>query len=247
MEEGLFPPSRSVDEMRLEEERRLCYVGVTRARDQLFLSFARSRTLHGSAGYKLPSRFLSEIPEEYKQYPAGRGGAASAGYGRREAAAGGWGDGRGGSWGAGGAGSAGGGAWSRGGQSAPGGGRAGAPAKKEVIAGAFHPGDKVTHAKFGNGIVLDVESGGIVKVLFSEGGLTKRALDRIEELGLDARARFFGGDVKGPGSKPHASKPVSSGRDPRLPASGSVLTRSHGGVDHHVTVHDDAFEYQGQS
>jgi hypothetical protein len=43
-----------------------------------------------------------------------------------------------------------------------------------VVAGAFHPGDKVTHAKFGNGIVLDVEPGGIVKVLFSEGGPAKR-------------------------------------------------------------------------
>src|SRR4030042_1689558 len=59
MEEGLFPHSRSLDEQRLEEERRLCYVGITRAKDRLYLSHALSRTLHGGAGYKIPSRFLS--------------------------------------------------------------------------------------------------------------------------------------------------------------------------------------------
>ncbi len=64
MEEGLFPHSRSLDEQRLEEERRLCYVGITRARDRLYLSHALSRTLHGGAGYKIPSRFLAEIPKQ---------------------------------------------------------------------------------------------------------------------------------------------------------------------------------------
>ncbi len=68
MEEGLFPHSRSLDEQRLEEERRLCYVGMTRARDRLYLSHARSRTLHGGAGYKLPSRFLGEIPSRLLEY-----------------------------------------------------------------------------------------------------------------------------------------------------------------------------------
>jgi len=65
LEEGLFPHSMSAeDPARLEEERRLCYVGMTRARRQLWLSFAESRRLHGQETYPLPSRFLREIPAE---------------------------------------------------------------------------------------------------------------------------------------------------------------------------------------
>jgi DNA helicase II / ATP-dependent DNA helicase PcrA len=63
-EEGVFPHMRSLEEGNLEEERRLCYVGVTRARQRLYISYARRRSLHGARGYNLPSRFLSEIPEE---------------------------------------------------------------------------------------------------------------------------------------------------------------------------------------
>ena len=63
VEEGLFPHSMSADDPeRLEEERRLCYVGMTRAMSQLYLTYAESRRLHGSESYPLPSRFLREIP-----------------------------------------------------------------------------------------------------------------------------------------------------------------------------------------
>ena len=65
MEEGLFPSQRSVDdEGRLEEERRLAYVGITRARDRLFVTHAESRRMHGSEMLARPSRFLGEIPAE---------------------------------------------------------------------------------------------------------------------------------------------------------------------------------------
>lgn len=65
LEEGLFPHSRSVVEARqLEEERRLAYVGVTRARQQLYLSYAEQRTWYGRDHYPAPSRFLDEIPVE---------------------------------------------------------------------------------------------------------------------------------------------------------------------------------------
>ncbi|MBI2964100.1 MAG: UvrD-helicase domain-containing protein [Deltaproteobacteria bacterium] len=65
MEEGLFPHRRSLDDRgSVEEERRLCYVGMTRAREQLFLSRARRRHLFGAAAENPPSRFLSEIPGE---------------------------------------------------------------------------------------------------------------------------------------------------------------------------------------
>lgn len=64
MEEGLFPSQRSLqEEGKLEEERRLCYVGITRARQQLVLSYAEHRRLYGQDSYPSPSRFVSEIPE----------------------------------------------------------------------------------------------------------------------------------------------------------------------------------------
>jgi len=63
MEEGLFPNAKSVEEPgRLEEERRLAYVGITRARQKLVLSYAEARRLHGMDMYGVPSRFLREIP-----------------------------------------------------------------------------------------------------------------------------------------------------------------------------------------
>ena len=65
MEEGLFPSQRSVDdEGRLEEERRLAYVGITRARKKLFVSHAESRRMHGTEMLTRPSRFLGEMPAE---------------------------------------------------------------------------------------------------------------------------------------------------------------------------------------
>ncbi|MGH8530492.1 MAG: DNA helicase II [Nevskiales bacterium] len=63
LEEGLFPHQRSIeDENGLEEERRLCYVGMTRARERLHLSYAEVRRLHGAENYGAPSRFLRELP-----------------------------------------------------------------------------------------------------------------------------------------------------------------------------------------
>jgi len=71
MEEGVFPGYRAMTEgpEQLEEERRLCYVGITRAREKLYLSNARFRTLFGNSSYNKPSRFLSEIPENLVEYP----------------------------------------------------------------------------------------------------------------------------------------------------------------------------------
>jgi DNA helicase-2/ATP-dependent DNA helicase PcrA len=163
MEEGLFPHSRSLDEQRLEEERRLCYVGITRARDRLYLSHALTRMLHGSSGYRLPSRFLAELPAQLLQhretsvYPhrvrAEGGLGGYAGYGARM------------------------------------GGRAarrsdepftppGTRPKHETVeqVAGLSTGDKVMHAKFGEGMVLGMEPGGIVRVFFSELGEQKRLL-----------------------------------------------------------------------
>ena len=173
MEEGLFPHSRSLDEQRLEEERRLCYVGITRARDSLYLSYARSRTLHGSAGYKMPSRFLSEIPDRFKQSLGATAGAVPAPptgvvTPRPETGA------------------------------AQGPGRAIAPrgrqrpTRKEVPAGAFSTGDKVLHAKFGEGMVLGLEPGGIIRVFFPGSGSRSDCYSSTLRFGAFSRSRFPG-------------------------------------------------------
>ncbi|HZT67299.1 MAG TPA: UvrD-helicase domain-containing protein [Acidimicrobiales bacterium] len=87
MEEGVFPHMRSIGEPdEMEEERRLCYVGITRARQRLYLSHAFCRTLWGGASYNPPSRFIAEIPEALTRAISGggppgslRGGGVRAG------------------------------------------------------------------------------------------------------------------------------------------------------------------------
>ena len=65
MEEGLFPSKRSIEEdVQTEEERRLCYVAITRAKKHLFITNTKKRTLYGSTTYSTPSRFIDEIPEK---------------------------------------------------------------------------------------------------------------------------------------------------------------------------------------
>ena len=65
LEEGVFPHARALeDEVQLQEERRLCYVGITRARELLYLTRAEFRALNNNAGVRLPSRFLKEFPED---------------------------------------------------------------------------------------------------------------------------------------------------------------------------------------
>jgi len=82
-EEGVFPHSRSIEEGNLEEERRLCYVGVTRAQQQIYLTCTQARSLYGARSYNTPSRFLDEIPAELTDgeaapEPARWGDAAAA-------------------------------------------------------------------------------------------------------------------------------------------------------------------------
>src|SRR5881397_952943 len=85
MEEGIFPHSRSLEENTLEEERRLAYVGMTRAKERLVLTHASARSLWGNRNYNLASRFLDELPEEgverERLRPASWSSYASAGGG----------------------------------------------------------------------------------------------------------------------------------------------------------------------
>ena len=68
LEEGLFPHALSLEPEDLEEERRLCYVAITRAKTRLYLTSAARRTLFGERAANMPSRFLAEIPEHLLVY-----------------------------------------------------------------------------------------------------------------------------------------------------------------------------------
>jgi DNA helicase-2/ATP-dependent DNA helicase PcrA len=78
MEEQLFPHARSETPEAVEEERRLCYVGITRARTRLVLTHAEMRSLYGGRDYRLPSRFLSELPADAVEHVGGRRGGVAA-------------------------------------------------------------------------------------------------------------------------------------------------------------------------
>ncbi len=81
MEEAVFPHARSMEsDKELEEERRLCYVGITRAKQEVFLSFANRRSVFGNISYNPPSRFLKEIPAELFKENRGRRGPVVSSY-----------------------------------------------------------------------------------------------------------------------------------------------------------------------
>ena len=154
-EEGVFPHARSVEEGNLEEERRLAYVGVTRAKQRLYMTCARRRSLHGSSGWNLPSRFLREVPGELvdKKAMAVQTGwqGERAGGSRRDTVLG-----------FGGAGEV----------------RGPQRVQSHTPEVEFRIGDDVVHASFGEGVVTSVEPGSVVVVRFaSEGGERKLMAD----------------------------------------------------------------------
>jgi len=131
LEDGLFPHQRSLNDLdSLEEERRLAYVGTTRAMKQLFLTYAEQRRLHGINSYGQPSRFIKEIPEELLEEvrPRVQGGQ---GYAAAIARA----------------------------HPSP---RSSGPSalRSEPVAPGLRLGARVRHAKFGMGVVLNIEGQG---------------------------------------------------------------------------------------
>ncbi len=79
MEEGLFPHFRSLDsDEELEEERRLCYVGITRAQKRAYMTCAESRKMFGRMEWTMPSRFIEEIPKQYKDEISWQGSVSGA-------------------------------------------------------------------------------------------------------------------------------------------------------------------------
>ena len=154
-EENIFPAYRSlVDMYELEEDRRLCYVAITRAKRRLYITTAASRLLYGQTQHNKISRFVEEIPEEYKkmndntkrQTPAGGertyGGRKQSTYLQDRTAA----------------------------QEA----KAAAAAPAE----SFAPGDRVSHKKFGEGTVISAAPLGsdtLLEISFDESGTKKLA------------------------------------------------------------------------
>lgn len=133
LEEGLFPSQQSVDDAgRLQEERRLCYVGITRAMQQLYLSYAESRRLYGRDSYPRPSRFLREIPSDCVQEVRLRTEASRSVASVKAAPA------------------------------------------SIAMANQYRLGQRVSHVKFGEGIVLQTEGAGDqerVQINFKQAGI----------------------------------------------------------------------------
>jgi DNA helicase-2/ATP-dependent DNA helicase PcrA len=160
-EDGVFPHSRAIESGDLEEERRLCYVGITRARRQLWLTFARTRSLYGGREWNMPSRFLDELPDELVERETQEPKRFQQSWSTRESLGSGSRLGIGGSIGR-----------------ATGGG-APTPQRKEPIAGggaSFALGDDVVHATLGDGVVTGLEPGGLVVVRFAGDGSERKLM-----------------------------------------------------------------------
>jgi ATP-dependent DNA helicase UvrD/PcrA len=174
LEDGVFPHSRAIEEGSLEEERRLFYVGVTRAMRQLYLTHARRRAVFGAQSYGMRSRFLDEIPTDLLEEPlagafrpganwsgasiGGQAGWSGAGTTPTVTARRGNRQGR---WGA-----------------ASGGERVTAEEAREAAAPAskFRLGEDVVHAAFGDGVITGVEPGGVIVVRFADDGSERKLM-----------------------------------------------------------------------
>jgi DNA helicase II / ATP-dependent DNA helicase PcrA len=160
LEEGLFPHENSKMEDRgMEEERRLMYVAVTRARNRLYLTFAQTRMLHGQTRYNVPSSFLDEVPQELLKWLTPRAGQSYHGVGTPRS-----------------------GHPAMQSTPAPTGefsSRGNGVSRRSASTGGFHVGQSVTHPKFGLGVIVSADGGGSdvrVQVNFGSGGMKWLAL-----------------------------------------------------------------------
>jgi DNA helicase-2/ATP-dependent DNA helicase PcrA len=145
-EDGAFPHMRALEEGGEEEERRLCYVGITRAERRLYMTWARERRLFGRAERNLPSRFVDEIPAELTERSSTAAGTGmtwgsttyggGAGFGTPEPV----------------------------------------PPVDPGPALEMRTGDDVVHATFGDGVVTAVEPGGVIVVRFAADGTERKLM-----------------------------------------------------------------------
>jgi DNA helicase-2/ATP-dependent DNA helicase PcrA len=146
LEDGVFPHSRALDEGGVEEERRLAYVGITRAMRDLTLTYARRRNSFGTNSVGLRSRFIDEIPRELTDLDD------------RQSVGAGWAPGRVASW------------------SNAAAATAPTPRTDGDPGAVFRLGDDVVHAAFGEGVVTGTEPGGIVVVRFAGDGSERKLM-----------------------------------------------------------------------
>lgn len=150
-EDGMFPHSRALDEGEEEEERRLCYVGITRARERLYLSSARTRRIFGGqAEATVPSRFLDELPGHLVHHQGSAPGFSQPGTIRSYSAPGAV-------------------------RSSVGPVRRADPIEPGTPV-AVSVGDDVVHASFGEGVVVGSEPGGLIVVRFSTDGVERKLM-----------------------------------------------------------------------
>ncbi len=157
VENGLFPSMRAVDEGNLEEERRLFYVGITRARRRLYLSYAELRRVHGVEQIGAPSLFLKEVPPECVMETRPRTGVLRPAFGTREPQ----------------------GAYGRGSGLTPGAAARRTAAGRDHGPGGFRLGQRVQHAKFGEGTILGFDGDGDraqIEVRFRDAGVKRLML-----------------------------------------------------------------------
>jgi DNA helicase-2/ATP-dependent DNA helicase PcrA len=162
-EDGIFPHQRALDEGDVEEERRLFYVAVTRAMSELYLTYARRRSVFGSPTYSIPSRFLEEIPADLTECTlagvanggrwggesllAPRPGGARIGVGA-----------------------------SNGHTATDAGKRWPSASRSDGPAASYRLGEDIVHAAFGEGVVTGVEPGGIIVVRFAGDGSERKLM-----------------------------------------------------------------------
>ncbi len=160
-EDGIFPHSRALEEGELEEERRLCYVGITRAQRDLYMTCARQRTVFGAHGYAIPSRFLAEVPAQLTDREELRPRGVGAFRERLTS-------------------------WPLGdpatGVDVPIGTIRVGRARPSADEPEFRLGEEVIDAKFGDGTVIGVEPGGIVVIRFSRDGSERKLLSQYAHL-----------------------------------------------------------------
>jgi DNA helicase-2/ATP-dependent DNA helicase PcrA len=173
IEEGLFPHEQSVMQNDgLEEERRLMYVAITRARTRLYLSFTQQRLLHGQTRYNVPSRFLDELPAELLKWLTPRmQGRGQGAYGASAAAQ---------SWGGGYGSSAAAGSGTGSSSAAAATSASFGAGKTSERGGGWRIGQSVQHAKFGQGVIVSAEGSGSdarLQINFGRAGMKWLALE----------------------------------------------------------------------
>ncbi|MHB1469731.1 MAG: 3'-5' exonuclease, partial [Solirubrobacteraceae bacterium] len=157
-EEGVFPHSRALDEGGIEEERRLFYVGITRAMRKLYLTYARSRRLFGDPAPAIESSFIEEIPSALVEFDEEQGRLGSFGGPsprRRAEFAGAW-------------------AAMAGGRDEVAARAASGVRARDLEAPRFRLGEDIVHAAFGEGVVTGVEPDGVIVVRFAGDGSERK-------------------------------------------------------------------------